>query len=54
MTESKSETLTLIEPKHANKSPLSPLYKRGGLMLPPLIKGDRGGFCSINVERVNG
>ncbi|MCJ7776094.1 MAG: hypothetical protein MUP08_06870, partial [Desulfobulbaceae bacterium] len=20
-------------------------------MLPPLIKGDRGGFCSINVER---
>ncbi len=40
-----------MEPKDANKSPLSPLYKRGGLMLPPLIKGDRGGFCSINMER---
>ena len=44
-------TITLIEPKGVNKSPLSPLYKRGGLMLPPLIKGDWGGFCPINVER---
>jgi len=42
---------TLIEPKGANKSPLTPLYKRGGFMLPPFIKGDRGGFRSITVER---
>jgi hypothetical protein len=42
---------TLIEPKGANKSPLSPLYKRGEFLPPPLSKGDQGGFCWINVER---
>jgi len=27
------------------KSPLPPLFQRGDLMLPPLKKGDRGGFA---------
>jgi hypothetical protein len=47
----KEQIETLIERKGANKSPPSPLYKRGGLMPSPLIKGDRGGFCSITMER---
>jgi len=36
--------LTLIEPKGANKSPLSPLYKRGELLTPLYQRGIEGDF----------
>ena len=34
------QDVTLIERKGVKKSPLSPLCKRGGLLLPPFEKGD--------------
>ncbi len=45
--------MILMISKNSKKSPLSPLYKRGGLVLPTLSKGtfytppfQRGTFCA--------